>query len=80
MGYWRCPNCKRERAAACVTYEEKCDRCGYSVEWIEPEEYDRTSGLTFGEALELCRPGEARLSPRLERQKSVRKLKGAEGL
>jgi hypothetical protein len=40
-----------------VTNEEKCDRCGHPVEWIEPEEHDRTSGLTFGEALELCRQG-----------------------
>ncbi len=35
-GYWWCPNCKEEIGAYHVTYQEKHESCGHSVEWITP--------------------------------------------
>ena len=38
MGAWWCPNCKEEIDSSRVTYGERHDLCGCSVEWLEEPE------------------------------------------
>jgi hypothetical protein len=35
-GYWYCFHCHDEVSCGNVTYQEKHNRCGHPVEWIEP--------------------------------------------
>lgn len=38
MGKWYCPYCEEELEPSRVTYQENCDSCGHSVQWIEEDE------------------------------------------
>lgn len=38
VGYWWCQNCKEEVGSYHVTYQEKHESCGHTVEWIDPVE------------------------------------------
>jgi hypothetical protein len=45
MGYWWCPNCREEVDSRNVTFQEKHENCGHSVDWIEEHINDAISEL-----------------------------------
>lgn len=38
LGYWWCPECKKELHNENVTFEERCDSCGTEVKWVGHKE------------------------------------------